>query len=61
MYDLEAMRNVVKKCDDNIKVFEKAIDGELETKREYQKIVRDLEDKLRNENRSPHAPIAKSS
>jgi len=61
MYDLEAMRNVVKKCDDNIKVFEKAIDGELETKREYQRIVRNLEDKQRDANQSSHTSVTKNN
>lgn len=46
MYDLEAMQEAVKKCDENIKVFEKAIDKELETKREYQQIVRTLKEKM---------------
>ena len=45
-YDLKAMRDAVKRCDENIKVFEAAIDKELETKRHYQHIVRNLEEKL---------------
>lgn len=42
MYNLEAMENAVKKCDVNIETFELAIDKELETKREYQRIVKEL-------------------
>jgi len=45
MYNLEAMKRAVKQCDVNIKTFEIAIDREIERKREYQKIVRNLEDK----------------
>lgn len=48
MFDLEAMREAVKKCDVNIKVFEQAIDRELATKREYQHIIRILEGKLKD-------------
>lgn len=44
MYDLEAMKKAVKQCDVNIKTFEKAINREVETKREYQQIVRTLEE-----------------
>lgn len=43
MYDLQAMKDAVKKCDATIQLFEKAIDNELETKRNYQKIIRELE------------------
>lgn len=44
MYDIEAMKTAVKKCDVNIKTFEDAIDKELATKREYQRIIRTLEE-----------------
>lgn len=50
MYDLEAMEEAVKKCDENIKVFEDAIDKELETKREYQQIVRKLKEQVTEDN-----------
>lgn len=43
-YELEAMRRAVLKCDDNIRIFEAAIAQEQETKREYQRIVRHLEE-----------------
>lgn len=49
MYDIEAMKNAVKRCDVNIKTFEDAIDKELKTKREYQRIVRTLEEKQSEE------------
>lgn len=45
MYDLEAMKNAVKRCDVNIKTFEDAIDKELENKKEYQRIIRALEER----------------
>lgn len=48
MYDLESMREALKKCDVNIKTFEDAIDRELETKEEYKKIIKSLEDKEKN-------------
>jgi len=43
MYDIEAMERLVKQCDANIKTFEKIIDDEVEKKREYQNILRNLE------------------
>jgi len=48
-YDLDAMRKAIEKCDKNIKVFEDAIDKELATKKEYQRIVRYLEEKQAQE------------
>jgi hypothetical protein len=42
-YDLDAMRRLVEQCDRNIESFEQAIKKELETKMEYQRIVRELE------------------
>lgn len=45
MYDLEAMKNAVKRCDVNIKTFEDAIDKELKNKKEYQRIIRALEER----------------
>ena len=49
MYDLEAMREAVKKCDDNIATFENAIRQEEATKLEYKRIIRQLEAKLAEE------------
>lgn len=43
-FDMAAMRLAISKCDLNIKVFELAIQKELETKFEYQRIVRTLEE-----------------
>lgn len=43
MYDLEAMKKAVERCDENIRIFEAAIDRELVTKREYKHIVSELE------------------
>jgi len=45
MYDLEAMRRALKKCDENIKVFEKAIQEEQLRKIEYREIIKVLEAK----------------
>jgi hypothetical protein len=47
-YDIEAMRRAMEHCDVNIKVFETAIQKELNTKMEYQRIIRDLEFKEAN-------------
>lgn len=45
MYDIDAMKDAVAKCDEAIATFEDAIRRELETKMEYQRIVRELEAK----------------
>ena len=42
-FDLVAMRKAIEQCDKNIKVFEEAIQKEVETKVSYQRIVRQLE------------------
>ena len=52
-YDLKAMREALKKCDENIKVFEEAIAKEQETKREYMRIIRTLEDKQAQQGPKP--------
>ena len=44
-YDIKAMKEALKKCDENIKVFEQAIFKEMNTKMEYQRIIRFLEEK----------------
>ena len=44
-FDLKAMKEAIKKCDDNIKVFEQAIVKEMNTKMEYNRIIRTLEEK----------------
>ena len=48
MYDLEAMKKAVEKCDENIKVFEQAIVRELATKNGYRSIVLQLEAKAKD-------------
>ena len=42
-YDIDAMRAAIKKCDENIRTFELAIEQEQATKRDYARIVRELE------------------
>lgn len=42
-FDLDAMKKALIQCDENIKVFEKAIEKELNTKMEYKRIIRELE------------------
>jgi len=42
-YDIDAMKKAVDQCDVNIETFTRAIVQEEETKREYQRIVRELE------------------
>lgn len=44
-YDIDAMRAAIKKCDENIRTFEQAIEMEQATKRDYARIVRELEAK----------------
>jgi hypothetical protein len=44
-YDLKAMREAIAKCDVNIKIFEEAISKELQTKMEYQRIFRTLQER----------------
>jgi len=48
-YDLEAMKRAIEQCDKNIAEFEKVIAKELETKMFYQRIVRQLEAKIKAE------------
>jgi hypothetical protein len=43
-YDLSAMRRALAQCDINVKVFEDAIMKEMNTKMEYQRIIRVLEE-----------------
>lgn len=44
-YDIEALRKNIEKCNDNIKIFEKAIRKEEETKRYLRSIIKTLEEK----------------
>lgn len=45
-YDLEAMRAAIEQCDRNIATFEEAIKAEEATRRDYRRIVRELESDL---------------
>lgn len=42
-FDIDAMKKALIQCDENIKVFEKAIEKEINTKMEYKRIIRELE------------------
>jgi prefoldin subunit 5 len=44
-YDLDALKSNLDRCDNNIKTFEDAIAKEYETKKEYQRIIAELEAK----------------
>lgn len=48
-YDLEAMKKAIEQCDKNIAIFEQIIAKEVETKLQYQRIVRELEAKAEAE------------
>jgi hypothetical protein len=43
-FDLNAMRAALLQCDKNIEVFEAAIRKEIDTKQEYKRIIRQLEE-----------------
>jgi hypothetical protein len=47
-FDLPAMKLAIQKCDENIAIFEQAIQKELNTKIEYKRIIRELEFKAAN-------------
>lgn len=47
-FDIDAMKRAIAQCDENIKVFEKAIEKEQNTKMEYKRIVRELEFQKQN-------------
>ena len=44
-YDIQALRDGLLKIDKNIKIYEEAIEKELNTKKEYRKMIRALEEK----------------
>lgn len=44
-YDIDALRDNIIRCDNNIKTFEEAIEKEQEQKRELRDMIRTLEDK----------------
>ena len=48
-YDLEALKQGLKKCDANIVVFERAIEHEHETKKQFRRMIAVLEEKLERE------------
>lgn len=43
MYDIQALKANVKKCDTNIETFEKAIRQEMEKQQELKRMIRILE------------------
>jgi len=47
-FDITAMKAALLQCDKNIEVFEAAIRKEQETKIEYRRIIRHLEEELAN-------------
>jgi len=47
-FDIAAMRQALLQCDANIRIFEDAICKEMNTKMEYQRIIRTLEEKAAN-------------
>ena len=51
MYDLEAMKEAIKRCDVNIELFQRAIIEEAKTKGAYLSIVSELEAKAEAEAR----------
>lgn len=52
-YDINALREAIKKAEDNIRTFEVAIDAERATQRQYRHIIAELEAKLDGNNNSP--------
>lgn len=42
-YDIPKLKEGIKKCDENIKIFEQAIEKEQATKREFRRIISELE------------------
>ncbi|MDX1279410.1 hypothetical protein [Oceanihabitans sediminis] len=44
-YDAKAIQENIKKCDDNIKTFEAAIQGEMDNKKRLRAILISLEEK----------------
>ena len=45
-YDLQALKDGLGKCDVNIRIFEKAIEGEQDTKKKFRHMISVLEEKL---------------
>ncbi len=48
-YDIGEMRKALKKCDNNIAIYEEAIQSEIKTKNWYRNIITELE--MRNDNK----------
>lgn len=51
-YDINALREAIKKANVNIKTFEQAIAQERETQRQYSEMIAVLEAKLNGDNNS---------
>lgn len=51
-YDINALREAIKKAEVNIQTFEDAIEGERATQREYRRMISVLEDKLNGNDNS---------
>jgi hypothetical protein len=49
-YDLESLKVGIGKCENNVKIFEDAIQKEYATIRDYQRIIAKLEEKKAIEN-----------
>jgi len=45
MYNIDSLKEGIKKCDENIKVFEDAIKKERDTQEEYREMIKVLEKK----------------
>lgn len=53
VYDIDALKQGLVKCDNNIQIFEDAIERENSTKRNYREMIAVLEEKaLRNDNKN---------
>jgi len=46
VYDIQALKDGLGKIDNNIQILEDAIERELETKREYRRMIAVLEEKI---------------
>lgn len=51
-YDINALREGIRKAEQNIRTFETAIEAERETQRQYSEMITVLEAKLNGDNNS---------
>ena len=49
-YDLESLKAGIERSNNNIKIFEDAIQGEYKTIRDYSRMIATLEEKASNDN-----------